>query len=79
MEILNRVRNYLLPDNLEIHIYQGRVHVSGFTTIGEISSEKIIIRHCDGNFIIKGEKLVLSKLCGDEVLIRGVVTQIEFR
>ena len=50
-----------------------------FTTIGEISSEKIIIRYQEGTIIIKGENLVMSKLLHEEVLIRGVLKTVEFR
>lgn len=79
MEILNQIRGFLLPEDLEVHIYKSYLHVSGFTSIGEIGSEKILIRHQEGTLMIKGQHLVLSKLCGDEVLIRGVVKQVEFR
>lgn len=79
MEMIRRIREYLIPSDLEIHIYAGKIHVVGFSSIGEIGSEKIIIRHKEGNFVVKGEQLTLSKLCGDEVLIRGIVKQVEFR
>lgn len=79
MEIIDKIRGYLLPENLEIHLFQDCVHIVSFTSIGEISLEKIIVRHQNGMITIKGKNLALSKLMGDEVLIRGKVEQIEFR
>lgn len=79
MELLSKARDYLLPNSFEIYIYKDRINIISFTSIGEISSEKILIRHSEGSVIIKGEKLVLSKLMHDEVLIKGVLKNIEFR
>lgn len=79
MQLIDKMRNYLLPENLEIYLAQDCVHIVNFTSIGEISTEKIIVRHQNGRIQIKGSNLVLGKLVGDEVLIRGNVEQIEFR
>ncbi len=79
MSIVNQVRNYLLNEELDIHIYSNYIYVSGFTSIGEIGSELILIRHSKGIFKIRGENLTLSKLYGDEVLIKGVIKEVEFR
>lgn len=79
MEMIRKVRQFLLPDDFEIHILNKMIHLVSFTTIGEISSEKILIRHKEGSVIIKGNNLTLSKLMYDEVLIKGMITSIEFR
>lgn len=79
MEITRKVRNYLLPDDFEIHIVNKMIHLVSFTTIGEISSEKILVRHKEGSVVIKGNNLTLSKLMHDEVLIKGTITGVEFR
>lgn len=79
MEILNRMRDFLLPEEFEVHMYHNKIHIMNFTTIGEISSEKIIVRYQEGTIIIKGENLVMSKLLHEEVLIRGVLKTVEFR
>lgn len=79
MELLGKIRQCLLPENLEVHLYPEYLHIVSFTSIGEISTEKMIVRHQNGMIQIKGKNLSLSKLLGDEVLIKGSVEQIEFR
>lgn len=79
MDLLRKVQNYLLPEEFEIHVWKDHIHIVNFTSIGEISSEKIIIRHQNGSIQMKGKDLTLSKLMKDEVLIKGMISQIEFR
>lgn len=79
MELLNRMRDYLIPEEFEIHVYQNQIHIMNFTSIGEIGSEKILIRYDNGMVVVKGNNLVLSKLLNGEVLIKGVLKTIEFR
>lgn len=79
MELLNRMRDYLIPEEFEIHVYQKQIHIMNFISIGEISSEKIRIHYENGMVIVTGNNLILSKLLNGEVLIKGVLKTIEFR
>lgn len=79
MELFHRMRDYFIPEEFEIHVYQNQIHIMNFTSIGEIGSEKILIRYENGMVVVKGNNLVLSKLLNGEVLIKGVLKTIEFR
>lgn len=79
MEIINKLRSYLLEDEFAFHVYQNKVNVVNYTSIGEITSEKILIRYPHGTLIIKGNMLVVSRLLTDEVLIIGEIKNIELR
>lgn len=79
MELLNKVKDYLLPEEFEFHVYKNKIHIVNFTSIGQLGSEKIIVRNDDGFLTIKGNNLVLKKLISKELLIKGEIKQIEFR
>lgn len=79
MELFHKMRDYFIPEEFEIHVYQNQIHIMNFTSIGEIGSEKILIRYENGMVVVKGNNLVLSKLLNGEVLIKGVLKTIEFR
>ncbi len=79
MGIVNRFRDYILDDELKITILEDCVNVANYKEIGHFDSNKIIIRHEKGNIVVNGEKLVVSKLLVDEVLITGKIKNVELR
>ena len=79
MGIVGKLRSYLLEDDFVVHILENQINVVNYTSIGEIGGEKVMIRYLGGLLIIKGERLVVSRLLKDEVLITGKLKTIEFR
>ena len=79
MKRFDNIRSFLLEDNFAVHVYPGRVNVVNYKSIGHFDTNKVILYHEDGFLEIKGENLVVSKLLRDEVLVMGIVKQIEFR
>ena len=77
--MLKKVRNFILEEELEIHIYKNKVNVVNYQSIGHFDNNKIIINHENGMIVVNGEKLVISKLLIDEILIVGQIKNIEFR
>ena len=78
MKLLSNFRSFLLEDNFSINIYKNKIDIINYTSIGQIENNKIVIRYDTGSLIIKGEKLVVSKLLNDEILITGIIKNIEF-
>lgn len=78
MKLLSNFRSFLLEDNFSINIYKNKIDIINYTSIGQIENDKIVIRYDTGSLIIKGEKLVVSKLLNDEILITGIIKNIEF-
>ena len=78
MKLLSNFRSFLLEDNFSVNIYKNKIDIINYTSIGQIENNKIVIRYDTGSLIIKGEKLVVSKLLNDEILITGIIKNIEF-
>ncbi len=79
MKSINKLRSFLLEDNLEIRIYKHKVNVVNYETIGHFDSSKVMIYHKDGCLVVKGDNLVVSRLMSSEVLITGDIKNIELR
>lgn len=79
MKIVNNIRSFLLEDDFEIRIYKNRVNIVNYDSIGHFDSNKINIYYSNGLITIKGDNLVVSKLLKDEVLITGIIKNIEMR
>lgn len=77
MKKIDAFRSYLLEDEFKITILNNKINVVNFTSIGHFDDSKIIIRHKEGNIIVKGSHLVVSKLLSDEILISGNIKNIE--
>lgn len=79
MQIIDKVRSYLLEDEFQVKILKNKINVVNYTSIGHFDSNKVILYHNDGTVIIVGDKLVVSKLLKDEILITGNIKNIELR
>lgn len=79
MEIINRIRNYLLEEEFGIQLYPDKVDVVNYKRIGHFDSEKVMIDYDLGTLVIKGERLVVSKLLQEEVLVTGIIKSVELR
>lgn len=79
MKIISKVRNYLLEDDFVINVVKNKVNIINYDSIGHFDSNKVKINYSEGEVLITGEKLVVSKLMSDEVLITGIVKNIELR
>lgn len=79
MGIINNIRSYILEDEFKITILNGKVNVVNYTSISHFDNNRVIIKHSEGQVIIKGDNLVVTRLMSDEVLICGNYNVIEFR
>lgn len=79
MKLVSNIRSFLLEDDFEIRVYKNKVNIVNYDSIGHFDSNKIIIYYNTGTILIKGQNLVVSKLLNDEILITGVIQNIELR
>ena len=79
MKIISKVRNYLLEEEFQINVYKNKVNIVNYISIGHFDSNKVVVNYIDGEILIVGSNLVVSKLMNDEVLITGVIKNIELR
>lgn len=74
---MKEITNFILERNLEIKIKENEVTLVNYKNIGHFESKKIIINCELKKVIIKGESLIIKKLLSDEILIKGVIKNIE--
>lgn len=79
VQIIKNLRNYLLEDEFQIRILNGKVNVVNYNSIGHFDSNKVILKHDSGSVAITGDHLVVSKLLTDEILVTGNIKNIELR
>ena len=79
MKLINCFRNYLLDDEFGMSVFKDKVDIINYTSIGHFDSNKVIIKYMGGEVCITGDKLVVSKLMHDEVLILGMIRNVELR
>ena len=79
MNIINGIRSYIFDDDLKITIINNKINIVNYNDIGHFDSNKIIVKVNNGEVIIKGDDLVVSKLMNSEILITGNFNNIEFR
>ncbi|NLL44122.1 MAG: hypothetical protein GX247_00440 [Mollicutes bacterium] len=79
MKLIDRFRNYILEEEFTINIYPNKINIVNYTSINHFDNHKVVIRHKDGEVIINGNNLVVSRLLLDEILITGDVKNIELR
>ncbi len=79
MQIIKNLRSYLLEDEFQIRILDGKVNVVNYDSIGHFDSNKVILKYQMGSIVITGDHLVVSKLLTDEILVTGNIKNIELR
>lgn len=77
--LLNRLREYIEPINLEIHIYTNGIYIINYTLISNFTDKKIIIEGKKEKITIMGNNLVIKKLEKDELFISGMIDSINLR
>ena len=79
MNIVTGIRSYIKEDEVKIMIINNKLNITNYIDIGHFDSNKIIVKLKEKNIIVKGEDLVVSKLLDNEILITGILKNIEFR
>lgn len=79
MNLFNNIREYMINNEFVINIYNDKINIINYTSIGAIENTKILVNGPDKNVLITGEKLALKKMLNNEILISGVIKKIELR
>ena len=79
MNLVNNLRNIILEEQFKINYIKNKLGIINYIDISHFDNNKIIIKYKEGNILIGGENLVVSKLTKDEILIEGSIEKIEFR
>lgn len=76
---IHKFRNYLLEDNFSMNVLKDKIEIINYKEVGHFDNNKIIIKYEDGEIVIKGNNLIISRLMNDSILIKGSISNIELR
>ena len=79
LNLVNNLRNVILEEQFKINYIKNKLGIINYIDISHFDNNKIIIKYKEGNILVSGENLVVSKLTKDEILIEGSTEKIEFR
>lgn len=79
MRINAQIKNFFSDNTFAIHIFKNSIDIINYTSLGHFDATKVFVYDKEKEILIKGENLVVSKLLNDEVLITGILKNIEFR
>lgn len=79
MKLFDEFRSFIEEGKFSIHIYQNKINIVNYESIGHFDRNEVRIYYSKGEIIIKGSELVVSKLMQEEILILGNMKTIEFR
>ncbi len=79
MRIINSIRSYILEEEFKLTFLNNRINIVNYESIGHFDNNRVLINYNDGQVVIKGKSLVVSKLMNNEILIEGKIINIEFR
>ncbi|HHT38823.1 MAG TPA: hypothetical protein GXZ95_05410 [Mollicutes bacterium] len=77
MKLTERFKDYIYDRKMSIHIYENKVNIVNYNEISHFNSNKVVVVYDDGNIIVEGKNLVVSKLLDNEILISGKIKRIE--
>ena len=79
MKIFDNLRGYILEDEFKITIFKDKINIQNYIDIGNFDSNKVEVKHQNGLVLITGGNLIVSRLMNNEILINGVIKNIEMR
>ena len=79
MDFIKNFRDIILDTEFKVTILKNKIDIVNYESIDHFDDNKVIIRYKDGEIIIKGKNLVVSRLTIDEALVKGKIFNIELR
>lgn len=77
--VIRQVIDYIKDDSFEVRFDNSYIDIVNYLQINYMEEEKISVTFVDGVLNIKGKNLSVIKLIDSEILIKGVITNIEIR
>ena len=75
--MLRKIYEYVKDEEFRFTVYNNRVHIVNYKKINTLNSDYILIEASERRISIKGKDLVLNRMLDNEVLIIGIVYNIE--
>ena len=74
---MNRLKEFINSKELEFHYKNNKLNIINYDKIIFLGNDKIILLKNNKTITIKGDNLSLLKLLECEILIDGIIKQIE--
>ncbi len=75
--MINRIRQYIKDEEFRLTIFSDRLYVVNYVEMLSLSSDRISFLTDKFRIVIKGKNLTVNKLLDKEVLILGVILNVE--
>lgn len=75
--MIEKIVHYVKDNKLKIKYFDNNLNIDNYDKILEVKDDLITFTKDNKIILIRGEKLRLSKLLDDEVLIEGIIKKIE--
>ncbi len=79
MRIVKNLSNFLKDQEYYIDIFNNYLHVYSYLDLISLSSKLIELKMPDFNLIIEGENLIITEMDKQELLIKGLITNVGFK
>ena len=76
---MKNIREYIKDNNFKMTIKNNMIDIENYIDIGNISDNEIILYISNKTIVIKGNKLKITKLLNNEILILGNYKNIFFK
>ena len=77
--VIRQVIDYIKDDSFEVKFDNSYINIVNYLQVNYMEEEKISVNFSDGVLNIKGKNLSVIKLIDNEILIKGIITNIEIR
>jgi len=78
MQLVNRVRSFLVDQNYYIDLYENHIHVFHYVDILKLQDNEIILQMDSFQIQFMGANFRVSRLENREILISGVLENLKF-
>lgn len=75
--MLSRVKDYIIDDEFRIILFENRFLAINFIKMLSLEDSRVSLKTNYGRVIIKGRDFSLQKLLDNEILIGGVIDNVE--
>lgn len=77
MIMLSKVKDYILDQEFRITLFENRLLAVNFIKILSLEESRVSFLTNYGRVIVKGREFTLNRLLENEVLIGGIIEQVE--
>ncbi len=76
MHIKDNLINFLYDKNYYIGLYDNSLYCFNYQELILLSDSKVVLKMPNWKLVIQGNNLLISKMCINEVLIKGKISNI---